>query len=73
MSLVDAACFSIDDATPVRSASMHYGLCCGARAAMFLFVKVEVTREGESQGSVFGARGHERGGYKGLQKYGDTG
>jgi hypothetical protein len=28
---------------------------------------------GEPQGNVFGAREHECGGYKGLQKYGDPG
>jgi hypothetical protein len=36
-------------------------------------VKVEVALKGESQGSVFGAREHKRGGYKRLLEYGDTG
>jgi hypothetical protein len=35
-------------------------------------VKVEVARKGEPQGNVFGAWEHERGGYKGLLKQGNT-
>jgi hypothetical protein len=35
-------------------------------------VKLEVARNGEPQGNVFGARGHERGRYKGLLKQGNT-
>ncbi|KAJ6472019.1 hypothetical protein C8R45DRAFT_1078156 [Mycena sanguinolenta] len=42
------------------------------RASRSLFVWIlgglMSRHEGESQGDVFGARGHERGGYKGLQK-----
>jgi hypothetical protein len=37
-----------------------------------LYLKAEVARKGEQQGNVFGAREHERGGYKGLLKQGNT-
>jgi hypothetical protein len=44
----------------------------GASSSTVVFVKVEVAHGGESQGGVFGAWEHERGGYKRLLKQGTT-